>query len=150
MAEPTASVIPVDSFSISLQASFVLYTSAMASHSPSGKLTRKITTELTKIGLTITGAHCPSKQYSISKLFSKGRCSWIDEAYGIFFNLLSFKRKPDIIIQLSDWAVCLVKTDYRQELVRWVKTLLVKAKNRTRIGQDQEEYSHQISRFTIL
>src|SRR5260221_9470755 len=98
MARPIASVWPVDSFSISDQVSFLLYTSAIGSSQSSGKWKRKMTIELMSIGLTTIRFHCPSKKYSNSRDFLKDRNSCILDAYGIFLNLLCFKRKPDIVI----------------------------------------------------
>src|SRR5260370_37165279 len=97
MAAPMASGRPVDSFFISDQTSFLLDTSACGSSSPSGKCTRNITTVLTRIGLINTQFHSPLNLYSTSKLLSKGRDSWMEEAYGIFLNLLSLNLKPDIV-----------------------------------------------------
>jgi len=52
---------------------------------------------LITIGFTITQLHFPEKRYSTSKLLSNGNDSWMDEAYGIFLNLLSLNLKPDIV-----------------------------------------------------
>lgn len=69
----------------------------MGSSSPSGKFIRNITMVLTTIGWTTTQFHSSLNRYSTSKLLSEGRDSWMEEAHGIFLNLLSLNLKPDIV-----------------------------------------------------